>query len=492
MKHSGFGAWLTLRALNPPALIAMNENPNQATAQDVLQSSELTARLLRRLTVSLGIIDVVTLRQARSRLATWIIRSSALLDDLRTRYGIADDSVIKSPPLVMEQPWMVNINSYLTNYNAFSSTTNQFISSSAVTPQSLQSAAPPSSQASQSSAPLTIYSSGHAPIAAASSTRLPADSSSSDSSSSPEKFRIRRNPSRRAWKANPADAQDAAQPLVLKEASASTSVALPATQSEAGKVRPADDATASNDRTAIASDGRTQPNLPLARTPIAQSQTQSERRDDEGLRVSFPVAKLREVERKRADVEDERPILHARVSSKPGAANPTEELKKVSGSAQPAPRRADVLPLATKADVVTPAAKAANSTPAVKAAVVTPISKASTPPPTSLTALPLIQKQPASPSREQNRQPDFIWRKSADIPTMRELTSLISRGNTQSAVNRTTGGASSVQSPQSGQTVTPDGESRRDELRAGSELTTERILRNINRKLLIERERRGY
>ena len=464
----------------------MNENPNQeTTAQDVLQSSELTARLLRRLTVSMGVIDVAKLRQTPARMAAWMIRPTQLLDDLRTRYGIDDDSMIESPPLVMEQPWMVNINSYLTNYNSFSSTTNQFISSSATTPQSLQSTTPFSSQAAQSSAPLIVHSSGHAPSLAANPTRLSADSSSSDSSSSPGKFRVSRNPSRRAWKANPADAQDVAQTPALKEASASTSAALPMMQPGVGNVRPADEATASQDkndetaiasgdRTASASDRRIQPNLPLARTQIAQSQTQSERRDDEDLRVLPSVSKISEVERKRAGVEDERPTLRARVSSRTGAANPAEAMEKVSGSSQPSPARTDV-----------PA-------PTIKAAVVTPMSEANVPPPASLTGFPLVQKQPASPAREQNRQPEFIWRKSADIPTVRELTSLISQGGTQAALNRITGSAATVQSPHSGQTVKPEGASKRDELRAGSELTTERILRNINRKLLIERERRGY
>lgn len=441
------------------------------TAQDVLQSSELTARLLRRLIVSMGIIDVVKLRQAPARLAAWMIRSTQLLDDLRTRYGlIDDDSVRESPPLVMEQPWMVNINSYLTNYNSFSSTTNQFISSSAATPQSLQSAAPSLSQAAQSSAPLTIHSSGRAPIAATNSTQLSADSSSSDSSSSTGKFRISRNPSRRAWKANPADAQGAAQTPVSTDAPASTSAAIPTTQPEAGNVRPFDEAATADDRA--------QPNLPLHRTQIAKSQTQSERQGDEGWRVSPSVAKLSEVERKSAGVvEDERPILHARVStrvsSRPGAANSTEEMKNVGDASQPSPARTDV------------------PTPTAKAAVVSPISKASVAPSTSLAALPPVQKQTASPP-PQSRPPDFIWRRSADIPAMRELTSLISQGGTQSALNRIAGGPSNAQSTQSGQTAGPDGASRREEPRAGSELTTERILRSINRNLLIERERRGY
>ncbi|HEX8920088.1 MAG TPA: hypothetical protein VF766_01340, partial [Pyrinomonadaceae bacterium] len=585
----------------------MTEHPNQASAQDVLQSSALTARLLRRLTVAQGIIDVVKLRQAHARLAAWGIRATSLLDDLRTRYGLDDDdSRMESPPLVMEQPWMVNINSYLTNYNSFSATTNQFISSAA-TSQALQPTTF-SSQGTQSSAPLTIYSSTQAPKLAADSTRLPterflADSSSSSSSSdspssSSGKFRISRNPSRRAWKANPADAQGVSQAFVFKEASASTpstpaaSDALTATPPEARKVNPADEATAADDKTAITSDERkaiisderTQPNLPqlpLARTQIAQPQAQSERREDEALSVSSPVAKLSEVARKRASVEDEQPILHARSARRPGVADATEETKKSGSSTQPAPPEAGVPPLTTKADITaeadasTPAARAAVSTEALKTPVpsptsnvpppisqadasppiaqttlpllharvlskpgaenpmeerekvggsvqpsparngaetptakalvttsseasvtptaraaaaetpiVTPSSQADVPPPMNLTALPLVQKQTAS-SQTQARPPDFIWRKSADIPAMKELTTLISQGGTQAALNRITGGASDVRSQERGQMVAPEDVSRRDDFRAGSELTTERVLRSINRKLLI-------
>ena len=124
----------------------MSEQQERANtqAQEVLQSSELTARLLRRLIVSPGILDMRTLRQFASRMTVAITRTFSLLDDLLARYGIDDRSAIENPPLLMEQPWMVNINAYLTNYNsylsktyrnAFSSTTNQFISSHAA-PQS--------------------------------------------------------------------------------------------------------------------------------------------------------------------------------------------------------------------------------------------------------------------------------------------------------------------------------------------------------------------
>lgn len=352
---------------------------------------------------------------------------------------------------------MVNINSYLTNYNSFSSTTNQFISS-APTPQSLQSAAPVSSHESKSSEPLTIYSSGHAPRGAANSIRLTEDSSSPDSSSSsPQgKFRISRNPSRRAWKANPVDAPGVAQTLVPGES------------------------LASDDRNAIPSDDKTWPTLALARTRITQSQTQGERQEDEDLRVSLSVSKSSEVERKGRGLEDGEALLHARVSSRTDTITPTKESQKVSGSSKPSPTGADVLSLPVKTYVATP-----GSNP------VRPISKTNIPPQASLAGLPTVQKQTAS-SQSRERPQDFIWRQSADIPLMKELRSLISQGGTEAALNPIKGSASNAQAPQSGQLTLPDEASRRDGLRVGSELTTDRILRSINRELLIERERRGY
>ena len=105
----------------------MNEDTDQITAQDVLQSSELTARLLRRLTASPGIIDIQMLRQIPARLMGLLAPLVSLFDDLIARYGI-DDGSMGSQPRIMGQPWMQNVNAYLTNYNSLSSTTNQFIS----------------------------------------------------------------------------------------------------------------------------------------------------------------------------------------------------------------------------------------------------------------------------------------------------------------------------------------------------------------------------
>src|SRR2546423_1553852 len=99
----------------------MNENPEQQTAEDVLRSSELTARLLRRLTASPGMIDLRMPQRNHARLLALPARAVSLYDELMTRYGL-DDGSAESQSLVMEQPWLLNVNAYLTNNNSFSST----------------------------------------------------------------------------------------------------------------------------------------------------------------------------------------------------------------------------------------------------------------------------------------------------------------------------------------------------------------------------------
>src|SRR4051812_36994743 len=106
----------------------MNENSEHTATRDVLQSSELTARLLRRTNISPGLLETTMLRQILARLARYYSRPVSLFDELRSRYRIDDDSIDAEDPLVMEQPWPANIYAYLTNSNSFSSTINQFIS----------------------------------------------------------------------------------------------------------------------------------------------------------------------------------------------------------------------------------------------------------------------------------------------------------------------------------------------------------------------------
>ncbi len=122
----------------------MPEDTEHTSAEDVLQSSELAARLLRRLVASPGVIDTQRVFKTYARLTEMITHAHPLLHDLLVRYYIDDDSAVQNLPLVMDQPWMLNLNTYLTNNNSYSSSsttnnsfvatsnTNQFISTASI------------------------------------------------------------------------------------------------------------------------------------------------------------------------------------------------------------------------------------------------------------------------------------------------------------------------------------------------------------------------
>jgi hypothetical protein len=120
----------------------MSEHSERTSAEDVLQTSELAARLLRRLTTSPGVIDTQRLFRTYARLTEVITHAHPLLHDLLARYFIANDSTLQNLPLVMDQPWMLNLNTYLTNNSSVSSTSttnNSYFTSTAINQSILQS-----------------------------------------------------------------------------------------------------------------------------------------------------------------------------------------------------------------------------------------------------------------------------------------------------------------------------------------------------------------
>ena len=109
---------------------------------DVFQSSELAARLLRRLTTSPGVIDTQRLFKTYARLTEVITHAHPLLHDLLARYFIDVDPTLQNLPLVNDQPWMLNLNTYLTNNSSVSSTSttnNSFFTSTAINQSIVQS-----------------------------------------------------------------------------------------------------------------------------------------------------------------------------------------------------------------------------------------------------------------------------------------------------------------------------------------------------------------
>ena len=143
--------------------------------------SELAARLFRRLTTSPGVIDTQRLFKTYARLTAVI--THPLLHDLLARYFIDVDSSVQNLPLVNDQPWMLNLNTYLTNNSSVSSvstTNNSFFTSTAINQSNLQSTT-------------------NTHVFGATSQPAPP-------STSPEKFRISRRADRRL--SIPVDVQD--------------------------------------------------------------------------------------------------------------------------------------------------------------------------------------------------------------------------------------------------------------------------------------------
>lgn len=464
----------------------MNENSEQKATQDFLQSSELTARLLRRATSSPGVIDTTMLRQVLSRVAGWGTHTASLFDDLMSRYSIDDGSIDADNALLMEQPWAAHINAYLTNNNTFSSTINQFISSATASQSSTASEANFSSRNIPNPAAQT-------PLQGETTTLSPA-----------MKFRISRSPARRAWDAAPVDASDIARrPLlnstenpVLKSAEDSNSTASEETRSEDAKVRLVK-ATPENIEHSraikvehpetVASTVTTPGDLTLARTQVIPSDIQR-KSPDEGVSVSQQVSTTNVIREKRQPAQVESPAITAGATLKRGSANPLRDFRKTGSASNENVRSGSddsrmngSLPLNVSSRLIS-----AQASPLTETSLESFSQLLSQ---TLPQTLPPVQKQIAS-TQAPTQPPGFVWRKVADSSAADNPTASVSSANPRQGANEAAGNASTIQSPHS-QTNMSEAASRTDEVRASS-VTTERILRKLSRRLSIERERRGY
>ncbi len=426
----------------------MDKNSEQRATQDILQTSELTARLLRRLTDAQGVIETTMLRQVLARLAGWAAHRGTLFDDLMARYRLDDGSVDVNGPLVMEQPWTLNINAYLTSDNSSSSTINQFISavasSQAITAskersssrfEKLSEASPSIAAPAREAGPTPSTFSSNATQAwqtplIRSSGFTGAQTMPSKGTASlppPMKFRISRNPARRAWDPAPEDVQGIVRSFISKSAEG------------------ADEK--SERTTSIASPSAVRGDLPFARTHLAQS----------------------EIERESDDA------LTAAAFTERRSASLAKDLKKRDNEAN------ENIMLRGDGPGIDGMTRSATSSHPNYAIAPTETSRSTVPP---------IQIQVAA-AQAKRQPPNLIWRKGADISSATNPIAAATSGSPTQFASQTAGQASMVKSPRS-QDIANDVASRKDEPRAGRWPTTERILRNISRKLLIERERRGY
>ena len=436
----------------------MPEHSEHTSAADVLESSELAARLIRRLTSSPGVIDTRSILKTYARLTEWFTHAHPLLNDLLTRYNIEDGSALRSLPLVADQPGMLNINTYLTNNNSFSSTTNnsfaattnQFISpantSSSTTPRF-----PPAALSSSSSSSASVHSSSRASAPDAKMV-FPGETSQSQPAG---KFRVSRSPARRSRQRDPVDAGDA-------------------THDEGGSSRFASGEEGSGAQAKeIGSSVSTGTNLPLARTPPAIQRELP----DASMKTARPFSK----------VDDE--MRDERRSARDDTVGPRQETRRTVLATTDSPAATlPSLPLVQKQAAPEQLGEALIEDASERQHLT---AKASASDAITLSALPLVQPQ-ISPSQLQTRPLQFVWRKSEDALTMRDLLSDLSSSSPLAAVRQALDSLPTAQSRPSNQSVKPESSSREVKRRAGEEITTEGMLRRISTVLLIERERRGY
>lgn len=248
------------------------------------------------------------------------------------------------------------------------------------------------------------------------------------------KFRISRNPARRAWDAVPEDAQGVVRSPVSKSA---------------------EGADEKSERTiSIASPGTVRGDLPLARTHL-ESEIQRKSADEDGS-VARHVTKARATKETRQPAQVEPPDPTAAAFTERESASLAKDLKKRSNE--------------TNENIML-----GGDGPGIDG-----MSR----------SVPPIQRQVAA-EQAQRRPPNLVWRKGADISSATNPIAAATSDSLTQTASQTAGQASMVQSPRS-QEIADDAASRKVEPRAGPWPTTERILRNISRKLLIERERRGY
>jgi len=409
----------------------MTEYSEHISAADVLESSELAARLIRRLTSPPGVINTRGVVQRYARLTEWIPLAHPLLHDLLRRYSIDDGSSFRSLPLVTDAQSQLNVNAHLTNNNSLLSTTNNFFSAPA-------NEFPPAALSSSSSTSASVHSSSRQ------SSGPEAKMFMSGQPSEPrqtETFRVSRNPAHRSRQGVPLDVEDVA------------------TQIEEDTRRREEVEEMAKGKQ-IRSHVSTPTSLPLARTRLAESGIQQVTKEDDKERRRFVSDTI--------EARHEAKLAQAIFARTNSAATSSPRL--TLNQAKPARRDEPVVSEASTEQPLTATEPSPETTP--------------------FPVLPLVQAQnPAS--QFQTRPPQFVWRKSEDSPTMRDLISDLSSSGPLAAVREALDALPVAQSQPGNQSVKPVPPGR--EYRPGTEeITTEGMVRRISTMLLIERERRGY
>jgi hypothetical protein len=496
------------------------------------------------------VINIQQIFETYARLTAWTTRARLLTDDLLTRYSIDDGSAPGSLPLVMEQPWMLNLNTYLTNSNSFlsttnnsfSATTNEFVSRPILSSSAASQFVPPASSSSHPSQ--TDLGLGTVSKHETKTEQLDSVSSSRTS----EKFRIRRKPGRVSSEGAAAVTQNIPRDPVSEPAKALTLRAGASARlgdEEKGTTAKANDAriaTVRNTASVIAVPA----DLPLApaaqdvqRNPVSEALTLYPgvtARPGEGEKgttakandakiatakntdsVIAAPADLPLASRQHSQSTVQRVLPDEDVNTSPvGSSNATAKGRSVN-SKRPASQRINSsrvfsplnrineitsLTLSKTVGIPRPGPEVSR-TASIQEQIVPAHSQERLPDSSrirnvdgravaELPPLDFVRRGNAAArtALAEPGRPDFVWRRNADGRTTRELLSAVSNSSSLQG-ELAAGGTSTAQSPPSSQSVIPESVSRRGQP-AGAEITAEGILRSISKTLLVERDRRGY
>jgi hypothetical protein len=503
----------------------MPEHPDQISALDFLQSSELTARLRRRLVSSPGVINIQGIFKIYARLTEWTPHTRLLRDELLARYSAGVGSTSQNLPLVTEHPWMLNLDTYLTNSNSFSSTTNNSysVTTNKFVSQTLSSLSPPSRSTPEG---LGIESvSKHELIREMKATQLESKSSARSGN-----FRVSRKPGRMTPETAASVARHIQNNRISDPAPALTyaSSRLPPGHQKKDEEAGATTRDSADLPLAAGGDQRSSVQREVAVTrPLqtstqkepavaARSTTKEELQTAAAKNAASTVATLADLplaSRTRAPKPDQRELSEPDLNIRPAVSKDPED-KPRPGDQEPPSSQSIFAPLNQQAEITNlslgkiprvPQQPTDPSWPApvqeqrVSAALrkqqpdlLLPANADHRSAATPSRSLPTAVNEGGASLPTGQRPTDFVWLRNRTERIARELMVAVSDISSRQTGPRAAREISTTHSAPHNHLVTPESARRIDRPEEGVEITAEKILRRISHTLLVERERRGY
>jgi hypothetical protein len=463
-----------------------------AEAEQALRYGELTARLIRRHTESIGLIDVLEVQRRYERLTDWVAQRSALAEELKARYS-ADEAISTAPQsLLMKQAE--------DDWDSFSADTSFLTNQSSSASQSL----PP---------PASVLSRAENPTAP---PGRPADSSPAT-----ETFRVSRKRPQPGLISRPA--ASTSEPLAEDLIETSRAERAEGLRAKPEAERPA--AEAANDRTAQPKDVTAKAEQPLLSSQvsspqISSPQISSSQVSDSSASSSRPAEPARvEVIRAETAVNRDRlaqgPELVLQTTSAEKAGQPYEQHSNATSEnqnadairnnpSQPALRAAKALPDKEETAVRLPLVKADAALPLSRLAPLPAVSHPATPQPEQQSPRgerendPVVPVVTAEVRSNPAHLPVIVWRETAGAPAPDGFGPAESNSRAP-ALSRQGESSASEQAQKNIKTVVTSNAEPPRQQEIDFERVSKRAIRAISRKIIrsisislaVERERRG-